>query len=141
MPGLPTHLHPMVVHFPIALFITAYLFELIGLTLRKDIFHSAAIIVYVTAALMTPIVVQTGYWEAERVGISHRILDQHRQFALTLMWVSLTSLPVLWLAQAKFKKYFKIVFFAFLVATVIFVSLTADRGGRMVYEYGVGIDQ
>ena len=57
---LPSHLHPMVVHFPIALFIMALFFEVIGLVFKNDNFHQTAIYLYVSATLMMPLVVRTG---------------------------------------------------------------------------------
>jgi uncharacterized membrane protein len=131
----------MAVHFPIALFITAFVFEAVGLVLKNDAVHKAAVCMYVAAALITPFVVQTGIWEAERIKLHHPILDQHRQYALWLMWISLASLPFLWFTNRKAKKYFKALFVVFLIATVTFVSLTGDKGGQMVFEYGVGVEQ
>jgi len=137
---LPSHLHPMIVHFPVALFIMALVFELVSLILKNESTHKAAILMYVTAALMTPLVLRTGIWEAEKIGLSHPILDQHRNFALWTMWISLMSLPILWFLKREMSKYFRIIFLIFLISTATFVSLTGDKGGRMVFEYGVGVE-
>jgi len=138
---LPTHLHPMVVHFPITLFIMALVFECVSLIVKSESLHKAALYMYVTAAIITPLVVKTGIWEAEKLRFSHPLLDQHRNFALWTMWVSLMSLPVLWLIKKEFGKYFRIVFLGFLMSTAVFVSLAGDKGGRMVFEYGVGVEE
>jgi len=137
---LPAHLHPMVVHFPIALFIMALVFELMSLIAKNESLHKAAIYMYITAALITPLVVRTGIWEAAKLGLSHPLLDKHRTFALWTMWTSLMSLPLLWLIKKEATKYFRIIFLAFLIATSILVSIGADKGGRMVFEYGVGVE-
>ena len=138
---LPSHLHPMVVHFPIALFIVAFVFEVIGLLLKKEVFHKAAICMFVTASLITPLVLRTGIWEAAKLGIRHPLLDQHRQYADRLMWFSLMSLPLLWLIKTEFRKYFRIILILCLMVTAGLVSITADKGGAMVYEYGVGVEE
>jgi len=138
---LPTHLHPMVVHFPIALFIMALVFDCLSLIIKNENLHKAAIYMYVTAALITPLVVKTGIWEAEKIGLSHPLLDKHRTFALWTMWTSLMSLPLLWLLKKEATKYFRFTFLAFLIFTAITVSIGADKGGRMVFEYGVGIEE
>ena len=57
------------------------------------------------------------------------------------MWGSLVSLPIFWLAKKKSEKVLRIVFIVFLLILVGFVSITGHNGGRMVYEYGVGVDQ
>ena len=137
---LPAHLHPMVVHFPIALFITSLVFEIVSLVSTSQNLHKAAIYMYVTAALVTPLIVRTGMEEAAKIGLNHPILTQHRQYALWLMWTSLMSLPVLWFTDQWLKKYFKVLFIAFLIASAIFVSFTGDKGGRMVFEYGIGVE-
>ena len=140
MLDLPIHLHPMVVHFPIALFIVALVFEIISMLSKNKTFHKSAIYMFVTATLVTPFVVQTGIWEVEKLGLNHPILDKHSQYALWLMWSTLISLPVLWFLNQRFKKYFRVLFIIFLISSAILVSLTGDKGGIMVYEYGVGIE-
>jgi len=136
--SLPYPLHPIVVHFPIALFITAFLFELSGLLLRKEILHQTAIMLYVLAALIAPLVVRTGHWEAGRLDLNHPVLDKHSLFAAWLMWVSLMSLPLLWLLYKKNPKIFRICFVLFAICAVVLITFTGHYGGRMVYEYGVG---
>ena len=137
---LPTHLHPMVIHFPIALFIMALVFEIISLILRNRGIHEAAVYMYTAAAVLTPVVVRTGIWEAEKLSLNHPLLDQHSKFAIWLMWCSLMSLPVLWFLKKEFTKYFRWVFIGVLLVSSILVSIAADKGGRMVYEYGVGVE-
>lgn len=137
---LPAHLHPMIVHFPIALFLTAVALEMISLIFKKNTFHQSAITLYVLAALITPIVLKTGMWEAAKLGLKHPLLDQHHQYATWLMWFSLMSLPVLWFFKKEFLKYFRLLFILILITSSVLVSITADKGGRMVYEYGVGVE-
>lgn len=134
-------LHPKVVHFPIALFITAFGLEAVNWVTRKHFFHQCAVCLYVVAALMTPLVVKTGLWEAERLHLSHPLLNQHQQYALWTMWVSLMSLPVLWLLSRKYLRAFRIVFVVCLIAVSAAVTSAGHKGGEMVYEYGVGIEE
>lgn len=139
--ALPAHLHPMVIHFPIALFIVALGFEVLSLMLKKENLHQCALYLYVLAALITPLVVRTGIWEAEKLHLNHPLLDRHRLYALWTMWVSLASLPVLYFLKNKYIKCFRIVFLLFLISVASLVSIAADKGGRMVYEYGVGVEE
>ncbi len=138
---LPPHLHPMIIHFPIALFLMALALDILSFVTKKETFHQSALTLYVIAALLTPLVVRTGIWEATKIGLSHPLLDEHRTFALWTMWTSLMSLPLLWLIKKEAPKYFRILFLVFLISTAILVSIGADKGGRMVYEYGVGIEE
>ena len=134
-------LHPKVIHFPIALFIGAMGMEVLNLIFKKDNLHRTAFHMYILATVITPFVVLTGLQEAEHLHLGHPILTIHRNFALLTMWVSLVSLPILWLAKKKSEKILRIVFIFFLLMLVGFVSITGHNGGRMVYEYGVGVDQ
>lgn len=137
----PSPLHPMVVHFPVALFVTALGLELLSLMAKRESLHQSAVHIFIVAALLTPLVVRTGIEEAEELRLTHPVLDKHRLFALWCMWVSLSALPVLWFTKQEFGKYFRAVFLAFLIGIAGLVSLTGHNGGRMVYEYGVGIEE
>lgn len=138
---LPPHLHPMIVHFPIALFMTALGLDTLSFIFKKQGLHQSALTLYILAALLTPLVIRTGIWEAVKLGLKHPLLDQHRQYATWLMWLSLMSLPLLWFTKKEFSKYFRLIFFVFLIGASILVSVAADKGGRMVYEYGVGVEE
>ncbi len=134
-------IHPKVVHFPIALFMTALGLDMVSLVLKKESLHKTALHIYVIAALMTPLVVRTGLWEEERFHLSHPVLDKHRLFALWTMWVSLMSLPVLWFIKQKSQRFFRVVFILLIIGVAGLVTLAGHNGGRMVYEYGVGVEQ
>ena len=144
-------LHPKVIHFPIALFLGAMGMEALSLIFsttggsasgeKKDNLHRTAFHMYILATVITPFVVLTGLQEAEHLHLSHPILTIHKNFALLTMWGSLVSLPILWLAKKKGEKVLRIVFIVFLLMLATFVSVTGYNGGRMVYEYGVGVEQ
>ncbi len=134
-------LHPRVIHFPIALFIGAIGMELLSLIFKKDRFHRTAIDIYVVATLITPLVVLTGLQEATHLHLGHPVLTIHKNFAFLTMWTSLISLPILWMVHKKNPKMLRLVFLIFLLSIVTLVAITGHNGGRMVYEYGVGMEQ
>ena len=135
----PVPFHPIVVHFPVALFISAVLFELVGLIFHKESLQKTAFQLYIFATLITPWIVVTGLLEADRLNLHHPLLEAHQKFAFLTMWVSLMSLPVVWVIRREFTKYFPVIFLVVLIVTAGGVILTGDRGGHMVYEYGVGM--
>jgi uncharacterized membrane protein len=134
-------LHPKLVHFPIALFITAFALDILSWVLRKEDLHKAALVVYVSATLLTPLVVWSGLFEQERLHLRHPVLAQHKLYAFVTMWVSLASLPVLWFFKKASSKVFRMIFTSLLLCLALAVSITGYFGGRMVYEYGAGVSQ
>ncbi len=134
-------LHPRVIHFPIALFVSAMGLELLSLILKKDSLHRTALDIYILATIITPFVVLTGLQEAEYLHLNHPVLTIHRNFGFLTMWTSLISLPVLGIVHKQIPQMFKGVFLFFLLIIAIFVTVTGHNGGRMVYEYGVGMEE
>ena len=137
---LSEHLHPMAVHFPIALFISAFLLNTLGLILKNESLQRTALYIYVLAALFAPLTVQTGLWEQQEFNLQHPILGLHKIFAFLTLWSSWLSLPILWLSQRLGPKNFKTAFMILSFLLAVFVSLTGYFGGKMVYEYGIGVE-
>lgn len=133
-------LHPKLIHFPIALFLSAMGLEVLSLVFNKESLHRTALHIYVLAALTTPLAVLTGLQDAKHIHLNHPILTVHKNFAFLTMWGSLASLPILWLIR-KNAKVFRVVFLILTLVIVTFVTITGHNGGRMVYEYGVGVEE
>ena len=138
---LPAHLHPMLVHFPIALFITSLGFEVCGRLFSHQGLKQSAVYLYIAAVLLTPVVVQTGLWEAQRLDVHHPVLSSHQTFAFISMYSSVASLIFLWFIKMKYPKLFSSIFLLIILGIVSLIGITAYHGGRLVFEYGVGIDQ
>ncbi len=132
-------LHPKLVHFPIALAISAMVMQALGVLLNKDSWRKGAWLMFILAVLSMPVVVLSGLWEAVRLHLRHPVLDMHKRFALIAMWLSIAALPVLWFIRDK--RAFPILFLIFLIIVSVLLGLVAHQGGRMVYEYSVGVSQ
>src|SRR3990167_9508294 len=113
------HLHPALVHFPVALFVSALLMEAASFLphRKKESFHRSAVHLYVLACILAPLAVWTGLEEAEHEHLKHPVVDLHRNLALATLWVSWTGAFLLWLIHKRFPKYFRIVFFVLLLST------------------------
>ena len=134
-------IHPKLVHFPIALAVSAMGMQGLGLFLKKDFLCKGAWLMFVLAVIAIPVIIFSGLLEADRLHLHHPVLTVHKNFAFAAMWLSLIFLPVLWCMRAKNNNFFQIIFLIVLFAVSILVGLTAHQGGRMVYEYGVGVSQ
>ncbi len=134
-------IHPMLVHFPIALWVSAFLFEAGHLILKKDSLHRTAIQIFWMAVCLTPLVVWTGLLEEQKYHLNHPVLTQHKTYAFCLLWGSLASAPILLWLSRKSVKIFKIVFLACTLVATIGVILTGYYGGKLVFEYAIGVEQ
>jgi uncharacterized membrane protein len=140
MSDIHLHWHPMLVHFPVALFVCALGLEAVSLIFKKERLHATAVVIYILAALSTPFAALTGLWEAWELHLNHPVLNLHRTFAFWTMGVSLVSLAVLGMVRKRAPSRFRLLFILFAVTTAMLVSLAAHNGGRMVFEYGIGVE-
>lgn len=134
------HIHPAVVHFPIALFVAALMFEAISLIGKRESFHQAAKYVFIFAALVTPVAVQTGLWELHKHQLHHPVAETHEHFAFYTLGVSLFTLTLLFFEKKVSAKLSRSIFLILLSIVVVLVLTTAYNGGRLVFEYGIGIE-
>src|SRR3989338_7505196 len=90
------HLHPMVVHFPIALFISAAGLEVFAAVLKKEKLHSAAWFNFILAVLGSVVAVVTGWFEAEHLHlINHPVFNTHRLFGFLTAGLGVAALALL----------------------------------------------
>lgn len=135
-------LHPMIVHLPIALFISAVGLEVFAAVFKKEKLHSAAWFNFILAVLGSVAAVVTGLLEAERLHlVSHPVFNVHRLFGFLTMGLGVTTLVLLWRLRKRSDKWFRLLFLMALIWVTGFVSIGAYYGGRLVYEYGVGVEE
>lgn len=134
-------IHPKLVHFPIALIISAMGLQGLGCLLRKDSLRNGAWLMFILGVLSVLVVVWSGLLEADRLHLHHPVLTLHKQFAFAAMWLSLGVFPFLWILRSKNMMIFQLVFLVVLIIISSLLGLAAHQGGRMVYEYGVGVSQ
>ena len=134
------HLHPVFVHFPVALFSTALIFEILSLVFRQEAFHRTAFFLFTAGAIAAGFAVLTGREEAEHLNlVSHPVFNMHQKFAYITMWSSWAALAAAFAVKLKAPQVFRPVFFLIVLGAAILVAITAFYGGHMVYDYGVGV--
>lgn len=130
------HLHPQLVHFPIALIISAGMFDALSMVFKKESLHQAARGMFNLAALFAIASSITGWVEADRLNLHHPLLTSHRLDALLLTGLlSFSCLALIFIPQKMKRPFFSVI----LALAVILVVLTGHHGGQMVYGYGVGV--
>lgn len=142
------HLHPQVVHFPIAFLIIYAVLEIVGVITNKDFFAKAAHLFLFLGVLGAVAAVLTGNqaesiahkWHKAGAAIPLKAIGTHVDYANATLWYFLGLLVFRTYAviKKKFKGSFRYLFIILALAGCVFVYLTGEYGGRLVYKYGVG---
>ena len=155
LPPIPSWdtLHPIIIHFPIALLLIAPILVLLGIILPKQGrgLLIAAFVVMVLGTIATYFAVATGEAAAELAertpGVA-AVLERHEDMAettraiftaLTVVFAGILFVPSL-LKRNLGRKSAAVINLAFLVfyaAGAIALANVGHEGGRLVHEYGV----
>jgi len=147
-------LHPLVIHFPIALLLIAPIFVLLGALLQPAKgrpYLLAATVLLLLGTAGTFIAVETGEAAgeiAERTAGVQQVLETHESLAertravfsiLSIIFIALVAFPM-WVKKADHRMSTTVLPLAFLVlysAGILLLLNTAHNGGRLVHEFGV----
>jgi len=130
-------MHPLLVHFPIALLILAAVVEWLGWILKKTMDWEPVVAWTLTvSALSSPVAVAMGWILAEIEGYRDATITNHRTFGLITAILSLTCM-LLWIRKQKNSSRRVVWLFRFLLlAAAILVGLAGHTGGELVYGEG-----
>ncbi len=140
-----THpLHPIVVHFPIALLSTAILFAVIESLFRRDVFDQALNWLLGLGVLGGAVAVITGMWEEDAVeaaGVPETAIEQHETLAFATLAVFALLLVMRWFRGRRWMPGHPALFFILGLAGLTLLGLTGYFGGDLVYRYGAGVER
>jgi uncharacterized membrane protein len=148
-------LHPLVIHFPIALLLVAPLFVAAGLVIRRRsaTLSAVALTLMVLGTAGTWVAVATGEASAEladRTPAISAAIEQHEELAettravftgLTLVFAAILAAQT-WLPSwipAAVNVAAQVVFLAAFLAGTVLLANTAHHGGVLVHEHGVHV--
>jgi uncharacterized membrane protein len=143
--------HPAVIHFPIALLLTAVLFDAACVVFRRFLWlDRTATSLTVLGAIALGAAYLSGQKAAEAagplVGIAQGVLADHEDLALLSLWVWSGALAlrlfVSWIGRHDLEVQLGIFRLAALVlsfAAATLVVLTAYHGGQLVFDHGIGV--
>ena len=135
------NLHPLVVHFPLAFLIGAALLYFAAWLSKRDWLAHSACVVLVLGAASLAVAVATGLY-AERgvmlaLSVRDALLEPHETYMLTT--AAVCTLLTVWAMVARpFPKKGRLVFLFLLLVMIGVMTVGADFGGRMVYDYNAG---
>ena len=135
------NIHPLVIHFPIAFLMGAALLYVAAWLLKSDRFAHSAFVVLVMGALSLTVAVATGLYAEQGVMLSLSVREQllrpHKSYMLATL--ALCTMLSVWAILARPLPTKGRGLFLFLVLVMIGVmTVGADFGGRMVYDYNAG---
>lgn len=137
-------LHPVVVHFPIALLSTAVLFELLGFLLRRDDFRRFGFWLLVLGLVGGVAAAGFGWWgegAVKAAGVPGDAIDRHESFAVaTLIAFGLLLIFRRW-ARDRWSARDKAIYLAMAIAGLLLLATTGYFGGDLVYRYGAGVQK
>lgn len=149
MPLLPAwapNVHPLIVHFPIAMLIVAAAGDVVDTVFgRPQWLRAATTALYVAGAAGAAVAVLTGQQAAATVlvpGMAHPVIEQHRTWAIGISIYFCLLAVVRLLLAFRGNPLPRSVRLALLVVALLGVAglqQAAEHGARLVYEYGVGV--
>ena len=139
-----THIHAMIIHFPIALLMTGFLSEVIALFSKKDFFKQAAFYLLLLGALGASAAYLSGSYAGEGIeeGPLEVPMELHENAALLTLWLSIiTAMFRVVLYYFKYNRtWTKWVGMLLFTALIGSISYTGYLGGQLVYAHGAGVE-
>ena len=135
------NLHPLVIHFPIAFLMGAALLYVAAWLLKRDSFAHSAFVVLVLGALSLMGAVATGLYAEQGVMLALSVREELLQPHKTAMLATLAICTMLtvWAVVARpFPRKGRLLFLFLLLVMIGAMTVGADFGGRMVYDYNAG---
>jgi|ERR1700733_3304175 uncharacterized membrane protein len=144
LPGLKAvlNIHPMLVHFPIALWLAALLFEAWAVIRTSEDWHRTAARLLYLGTFAGILTVLSGLAAEKSVpaGQAMIVVGIHK----TLMILTTSLALGLSLFALAFRKNFTAAYRKYLlvglVAMAILMTVGGDRGAQLIYQYGAAVD-
>ncbi len=138
------YIHPMIVHFPIALLLVGFLSEAIGLIFKKDFFTKTAFYLLILGTLGVVAAYISGDITGEGVaetGVLKNALETHEEAAQLSLWLMTAAAIVrvgfvVWKKYTGVYKWFSLVLF---LVGVLSIVRTGYYGGELVYKHAAGV--
>ncbi len=135
------NIHPLIVHFPIALLFAATLVYWMGFLARRDGWQWSALWMLLLGVLGAAAAVASGLYSAPGVmlapSVKSALLAMHERIMIAVL--ALSALLALWASAGRpMPVRGRGVFLAALLVLCALIAKGADYGGRMVYDYNAG---
>ena len=144
-PDWAPNIHPIVVHFPIALLTTAIVVDLVSLFMRnRALVRDAATWLYCLGAAVAILAYFTGRSGADAMVLPARVtpfVNQHSDWAFRTTWFfaffASSRLAVSYILPPK--PLTLVVAFAVALVGLVMLIETAEHGAMLVFQHGLGV--
>ena len=149
VPDWAPNIHPLLVHFPIALLTTAAGLDVVGSVLHRNrLLRHAATLLYVLGTGAAVAAYFTGRAASQTIwfpGMAQAVVREHWDWAFRTVWFfSIATVVRLVLLRPSRRDPSAAIIAALALAGLVGIGLlleTGDRGGRLVYQHRVGTAQ
>ena len=135
------NVHPLLVHFPIAFLVGAALFYILAWIFPRPSLAMTAFSLLILGAISAAVAAGTGLYAEEGVMVSRsvrtRLLETHEELMITTLSLSV-ALTAWAMAARPFPRKGRVIFMLGFLGLLVVMSLGADFGARMVYDYNAG---
>lgn len=135
-------IHPMLVHFPIALLSSAVFFDLLGLRWREEECRTASLYTLGLGLAGALAAVVSGHMAEEAVehsGVPESVLELHEGLGFATFWIFLALLGWRFATGIGFARERRAVSVGLGIVGVIVLLVASYYGGSLVYDYGAGV--
>jgi len=135
-------LHPIIVHFVIAPLVIALVFDFLWLFKKQENFEKFSWYCLIIAATAGILSVISGLMAEENVvfsDLSLEVFEYHELFAFIL--IVFLQIQTLWRLGfgGEIPRNYSYLYFIVTLASLISVIITSYYGGKLVFEYGIGV--
>jgi uncharacterized membrane protein len=139
-----THLHPMIVHFPIALLFVGFLADAAGLIFKKEFFTRSGFYLLILGTIGVVSAYLSGNYAGEGVteaGALKQALETHENAATLTLWL-MVGAALVRIAMVVLKKYvgaYRWIALLIFFLGVLSIARTGFYGGELVYKHAAGV--
>lgn len=136
-------IHPMVVHFPIALLLASVFFDLIALRWRGPECRATSLSLLALGVLAALVALLTGHLAEEAIEhggmVPKQAIETHEELAFAAFWVFAGLLGVKMLSSWGWMRERALLVLFLGVGGAVLLFVASYYGGDLVYRYGAGV--
>jgi uncharacterized membrane protein len=140
----PTLLHPMIVHFPIALLIVGFVSDLLGALIKRDFFSKVGFSLLILGTLGVVAAYFSGDFAGEGLaegGPLKQALEAHESAAMLSLWLMTATalVRIVMVATKKFTGALRWIPVVMFLIGVLSIARTGFYGGELVFKHAAGV--